>query len=198
MKEITKIVGEVFNIEYNKIFLKSNKRSIVTARQVSMYIIALQTKHSLAYIGSFFERDHSTVLHAKKTVKNIMETDKGFRIKVNIAIHKCQNINYKKLVYIAHPISGDVKCNVSKILEIVKSVNLLNPNVIPFAPYISDVLAMDDTIPEQREKGISNNLFVLESGCVDELWVYGNTITEGIKREIEVATKHDIEVVFKN
>jgi hypothetical protein len=198
MKEITKIVGEVFNIEYKNIFLKSNKRHIVTARQVAMYIIALQTKHSLAHIGSFFERDHATVLHAKKTISNLKETDKEFRIKVNIAIHKCNNINHKKIVYIAHPISGDVEGNVSKILEIIKSINLLNPNIIPFAPYIADVLALNDSIPEQREKGIQNNLFVLESGCVNELWVYGTEITEGVKREIEIATKHDIEVVFKN
>lgn len=198
MKEITKIVAALFNVEYEALFTISKKRPIVTARQVAMYIIKDKTKYSLAFIGSFFNRDHATVLHANKTIKNLMEFDKEFRIKVNIAKHKCKDINYKRLVYIAHPISGDVQGNVSKILEIVKSINLLNTNVIPFAPYIADVLALDDTIPEQREKGIQNNLFVLESGCVNELWVYGNEITAGIKKEIEIATKHNIEVVFKN
>ena len=70
MKEITKVVAEVFNIEYETLFSLSKKRGIVTARQVAMYIIKEQTKHSLAFIGSFFNRDHATVLHANKTIKN--------------------------------------------------------------------------------------------------------------------------------
>lgn len=199
MKEITKTVAEVFGIEYHLLFTKTRKRNVVVARQVAMYVIKKKVDtNSLANIGAFFNKDHATVLHAIRTVDNLMENYKDFEIKVKVALTKCEKLPYgKKVVYIAHPISGDVDGNVNKILQIVKSINFLNPNVIPFVPYLSDVLALDDTIPEQREKGISNNLHYLELGFVSELWIYGNVISEGIQQEIEVAQRQGIEVIFK-
>ena len=199
MKEITRIVAKEFNVDYHTLFTKTRERKFVEARQSAMFMI--KEKHPLSTlheIGDFFNRDHSTVLHAYKTVKDLIETNKVFSRKIAIARHKCDNIKPVKIVYIAHPISGDVDGNVKKILEIVKSINFLNPFVIPFAPYISDVLALDDSIQEQREKGIANNIYILESGIVNELWVYGDNITKGIKKEIEIATANNIEVVFKS
>jgi chromosomal replication initiator protein len=37
------------------------------------------TKASLANIGSQIDRDHATVLHACKTVDNLVATDKQFK-----------------------------------------------------------------------------------------------------------------------
>jgi len=45
-----------------------------------MYFSKRMTKASLASIGSQIgNRDHATVLHACKTVDNMLETDKQFR-----------------------------------------------------------------------------------------------------------------------
>ena len=45
-----------------------------------MYFAKMLTKNSLASIGSDIGgKDHATVLHAVRTVKNLIETDKHFR-----------------------------------------------------------------------------------------------------------------------
>ncbi len=84
-KEITieyiqKVVCDYFNIPYDKINSKTRKREVVQARQLAMYFSKNFTKTSLAAIGSKCgNKDHATVLHACKTVKNLTDTDKNFR-----------------------------------------------------------------------------------------------------------------------
>jgi chromosomal replication initiator protein len=52
----------------------------VQARQLAMYFSKLYTKHSLASIGSKLgKKDHATVLHACKTVRNLYDTDRDFK-----------------------------------------------------------------------------------------------------------------------
>lgn len=101
-----------------------------------------------------------------------------------------------KIVYIAHPISGDVHGNIEKILSIIKEINLTREDIVPFAPYIPDVLAMDDSVPEERERGIKNDIQILRSGMVDELWVYGERISGGVAAEIDLAFELNIPVVI--
>lgn len=101
-----------------------------------------------------------------------------------------------KIAYIVHPIAGDVHGNIQKILKIVKEINLTKPDVVPFAPYIADVLAMDDNDSKQRERGLDNDLAILDSGMVNELWVYGHEITGGMRDEIELATIKRIPVII--
>jgi chromosomal replication initiator protein len=84
-KEITvefiqKLVCEYFDIPLEKMHSKTRKREIVQARQLAMYFSKNFTKSSLATIGSKCgNKDHATVLHACKTVKNLFDTDKGFK-----------------------------------------------------------------------------------------------------------------------
>jgi len=62
---------------------KTRKREIVQARQIAMYFSKSLTKASLSTIGSVIgNKDHATVLHACKTVNNLMETDKRFKAQV--------------------------------------------------------------------------------------------------------------------
>lgn len=100
-----------------------------------------------------------------------------------------------KIAYIVHPIAGDVHGNVQKILEIVKGINRTRSNVVPFAPYIADVLVLDDDDAGQRSRGIGNDMAILKSGIVNELWVYGPRISGGMKAEIELAFELNIPIV---
>lgn len=99
-----------------------------------------------------------------------------------------------KIVYIAHPIGGDVKNNIAKVLAIVRDVNLTMPEVLPFAPYIVDLLALDDSIAAERKRGISNNEFLIK-GFVQELWLYGDS--SGCRAEAKLAKELNIPVVIK-
>ena len=103
-----------------------------------------------------------------------------------------------KIVYIAHPIGGDVAANVQKILAIVKHINMTMPDIVPFAPYIVDVLAMNDDVPLERERGIRNCFVILNSEMVDQVWLYGHTITPGMKAEVDLAIDNMIPVFVKD
>jgi chromosomal replication initiator protein len=78
---IQKVVSDYFSIPVDLMHSKTRKREIVQARQISMYFAKSLTKSSLALIGSQIGgKDHATVLHACKTVNNLLETDKRFRL----------------------------------------------------------------------------------------------------------------------
>ena len=99
-----------------------------------------------------------------------------------------------KIVYIAHPLSGDLPGNLEKVRNIVRHLNLTEPNIVPFAHYFVDCYALDDTIQEERERGIKNDIALLKAGFIDELWLYGDIISNGMKAEIELAKKLGILV----
>ncbi len=77
---IQKVVAGYFDMDVSTLQSKTRKRHIVQARQVAMFFAKQLTKASLASIGSQIgQRDHATVLHACKTVNDLVETDKQFR-----------------------------------------------------------------------------------------------------------------------
>lgn len=93
-----------------------------------------------------------------------------------------------RIVYIAHPVGGDPEGNLAKINEIVRDINLNEPDVLPFVPYYADVVAMDDNDPDQRARGIKNGHTLLKSmHQVKELRLYGNRLSEGMKDEVFIA-----------
>ena len=77
---IQKVVCDYFDIPIELMKSKTRKREIVQARQLAMYFSKQMTKNSLANIGLHCgKKDHATVLHACKTVNNLIDTDKQFR-----------------------------------------------------------------------------------------------------------------------
>lgn len=81
---IQKIVCDYFNIPIDLVQSNTRKREIVQARQVAMFFSKSLTKSSLATIGSRIGgKDHATVLHSCKTVNNLIDTDKHFRLQID-------------------------------------------------------------------------------------------------------------------
>src|SRR5690554_6608041 len=77
---IQKVVSDYFKLDVETLQSKTRKRHIVQARQLAMFFAKKYTKSSLQNIGSQIgDRDHATVLHACKTVDNLVETDKQFK-----------------------------------------------------------------------------------------------------------------------
>ena len=78
---IQKVVCDYFDLQIEMLKSKTRKREVVQARQIAMYFAKSLTKSSLATIGMHCGgKDHATVLHACRTVGNLMETDKRFKI----------------------------------------------------------------------------------------------------------------------
>ncbi|MCQ2351198.1 MAG: chromosomal replication initiator protein DnaA [Paludibacteraceae bacterium] len=83
VQEIRDIVCDFYGVSLESILSETRKREIVQARQVAMYFAKLKTKDSLTTIGTTIgKRNHATVLHACKTVQDLMDTDKTFRASV--------------------------------------------------------------------------------------------------------------------
>ncbi|MBN2893910.1 MAG: chromosomal replication initiator protein DnaA [Bacteroidales bacterium] len=80
IEQIIQIVSDYFKIAPKAVKAKTRKREVVQARHLAMHFAKLLTNKSLSSIGTEFGgRDHSTVLHAMKTVNNLSDTDKEFR-----------------------------------------------------------------------------------------------------------------------
>ena len=80
---IQDIVCKYFNLEPAMIQTNSRKREVVQARQITMYLSKKYTDNSFSSIGKIVgKRDHATVLHACKTIKDQIETNKSFRASV--------------------------------------------------------------------------------------------------------------------
>lgn len=78
---IQKVVCDYFDLPIEILKSKTRKREVVQARQISMYFSKKMTKSSLASIGAHCGgKDHATVLHACRTVSNLSETDKQFKV----------------------------------------------------------------------------------------------------------------------
>jgi len=73
---IQKVVAEYYKIKISDLHSKRRSRSVARPRQVAMYLAKELTNHSLPEIGdSFGGRDHTTVLHACRKIKELTDTD---------------------------------------------------------------------------------------------------------------------------
>lgn len=83
IEDIIEKVCKHFELEPNSIHSKSRKREVVQVRQIAMYLAKKHTDASSSKIGQLIgNRDHATVLHACKIVKDQFEVDKSFRTEV--------------------------------------------------------------------------------------------------------------------
>lgn len=77
---IQKIVGEYFGVRLQDLLSKRRVRSLARPRQIAMALSKELTEHSLPEIGEAFGgRDHTTVLHACRTIRKLCETDTRMR-----------------------------------------------------------------------------------------------------------------------
>lgn len=76
IENIQKTVAEYFHIKVNDLLSKKRTRNIARPRQVAMSLTRQLTSLSLPEIGlSFGGRDHSTVIHACKTIDILKNSD---------------------------------------------------------------------------------------------------------------------------
>jgi chromosomal replication initiator protein len=77
---IQKKVAEHYDLRLADMTSKRRPENIAFPRQVAMFLARQLTQQSLNTIGeSFGGRDHGTVMHACRTVKDRMETDPHVR-----------------------------------------------------------------------------------------------------------------------
>jgi len=76
ISNIVKVVGDYFQLRVADLLGKRRTQSLARARQMAMALARELTEHSLPEIGNEFGgRDHTTVLHACKVIRGLVETD---------------------------------------------------------------------------------------------------------------------------
>lgn len=97
-----------------------------------------------------------------------------------------------RLVYISSPLRGDMEKNMEKAKDYCAYA--ASCGVIPLAPHTIFTQYLNDAVPEQREQGLRMGHELLER-C-DELWVMGDTISQGMKDEIGLATFLQLPILY--
>lgn len=97
-----------------------------------------------------------------------------------------------KLVYICSPLRGDIENNIKKAISYCKYA--ATKNVVPLAPHTIFTQYLNDNIPKEREQGLYMGIQLLKK-C-DEIWVFGNRISEGMSSEIKLAKKLNIPIKY--
>jgi chromosomal replication initiator protein len=76
INNIQKMVAEYFKIKVSDLLSKRRNRSLARPRQIAMTLAKELTNHSLPEIADAFGgRDHTTVMHACRTVKSLLISD---------------------------------------------------------------------------------------------------------------------------
>jgi len=104
---------------------------------------------------------------------------------LNNVIKEGKASTFKPLVYICSPYAGDIETNVNNTRRFCRFA--LKKNTIPLAPHLLFPQFIDDDNPSEREVAMYMNMVLL--GKCNELWVFGSTISKGMKKEIDKAKK---------
>ena len=88
ISNIQKTVADYYQLRLAELSSKRRSRSIARPRQIAMALAKELTEHSLPEIGDAFSRDHTTVLHACRVVRDLVESDGRIREDWNNLIRK--------------------------------------------------------------------------------------------------------------
>ena len=89
IERIQRRVTEMYDLRMSDMQNRRRPSHIAFPRQVAMYLSRLLTQHPLKEIGEAFGgRDHGTVIHAVKTVENMMEQDEKVRNSIEYLVRQ--------------------------------------------------------------------------------------------------------------
>ena len=82
--KIQNVVSNYFNIPLNEMLSQRRSRPLARPRQIAMFLSKKMTARSLPEIGRrFANRDHTTVIHAVKTITRLSEQDDEMKKNIN-------------------------------------------------------------------------------------------------------------------
>jgi hypothetical protein len=67
-------------------------RDFVVSRQILMVILCEKNHNTMDHIGNIMGKDRCTVIHAKKTIQDLRDTDKAFNEMFNRILNKVELI----------------------------------------------------------------------------------------------------------
>lgn len=97
---------------------------------------------------------------------------------------------YRPLVYICSPFSGDVSGNIERAKKYSRYA--VDSKAIPIAPHLLFPQFMSDDA--ERELALFMDMVLL--GKCEELWVFGELVTEGMNAEIAKAKRKNMKIRY--
>ncbi|MRI57991.1 MAG: chromosomal replication initiator protein DnaA [Epsilonproteobacteria bacterium] len=92
LQDIVQVVASDLNVKPSEIKSKSRNRQIANARRMVIYLARTLTPNSMPALAQFFGmKDHTSVSHAMKKVKELIEKDADFKLKIEELAHKIKS-----------------------------------------------------------------------------------------------------------
>lgn len=83
MRRIQRMVAKHFDVPLEGMLSKSRNAIVNTPRMVAVFLVKEFTNRSLPEIGRSFNRDHTTILHAVRTIGEKIRADEVLRTEVD-------------------------------------------------------------------------------------------------------------------
>lgn len=99
--------------------------------------------------------------------------------------------NRRKRIYVCSPYRGDEERNVRRAQTFCKDI--VQRGHLPIAPHVYFTQFMSDDTPGERDAALSMGIEIL--ALCDEVWVFGNRISAGMRGEIEAAQELGIPIM---
>ena len=96
-----------------------------------------------------------------------------------------------KRVYVCAPLGGDVDSNLKRVRAYTEYA--LRCGTAPVAPHFY-AECLDDNDPKDREIGLAAGMSLL--WLCDEVWVFGDTVTDGMKAELKFCKNLNIRIRY--
>lgn len=201
--DIMEIVASYCGVTIEDMVAHKTDRKYVLARHQAMYFYLHFTHLTLQEIGRLFERHHTTVIYARNLINDLLDINHdNIRLEMRKLYTRIEKYAEKhptmKLIYIAHPVGGDVDKNIRRIIGIVRDINRSESGIVPFVPYMADLMALDDDNIRERSRGLQNGHIIISRSQIDECRVYGNMISSGMRREIMAFLNRGIPIKIMN
>ena len=99
----------------------------------------------------------------------------------------------RSLIYLAHPVSGDVAANLARARRWLLWCYRTRPDLAFVSQWILDCEILDDANPADRALGLEHGFAIIER-C-DEIWRVGGRISYGMALEGAHGAEHGVRLV---
>jgi chromosomal replication initiator protein len=82
-KKVIETVSNYYGIEAKELLGRSRQKDIKTARQIAMYLMNEELNLSTVRIGNEFQKDHTTIMHGIKVIKEDLKNDFNLRSQIS-------------------------------------------------------------------------------------------------------------------
>lgn len=97
-----------------------------------------------------------------------------------------------KLIYVCSPYRGNMELNTARARRYCRFV--YTEGAIPLAPHLHNTQFLDESLPDEREAGLKLGLQLLRH-C-DELWLFGDLLSEGMEAELYEAQRLKMTIKY--